>query len=209
MKKKYLQRMERARDDSLHDTELHYPHPFWRSHQCILFLLTLLTLRIITLNQVSPSKTEYQKHGLGNCIEHAQRCNVTVASLVCVDVVLEEAAQHSDRAACLTTANEIGARDERRDVACGGGPGNLGLRRFEQGVGDELAQEEVRKGGIARCKPKEEKLRVARLEGAEDRTGENGEKRMKLCQLQLVTIFLLSRQRRSRAWGGGKGGCGG
>lgn len=57
-----LEWLERARDDSLHDIELCHPHPLWRPHQRILFLLALVTLRIIiiiALNKVSPPKTEY------------------------------------------------------------------------------------------------------------------------------------------------------
>jgi hypothetical protein len=180
----HLEWLERARDDSLHDIKLCHPHPLLRHRQRILFLLALVTLRIAIvtgLNQVSPPKTEYQKDGLSNCIENAWWCNVTVAGLVCVNIVFKEATQHPNRIACHTGANKLGARDERCDIACGSGTSNLGLRRLEQGVGDELAQEEVRKNRIARCEPKEEKLRVAGLKSAEDRTSENSEKRMKLC----------------------------
>lgn len=59
-------------------------------------------------------------------------------------------------------------------------------------MGDELAQEEVRKSGIARREPKEEKLRVARLESAKDSTGEDNKEGMKLCQLQLVIVFWFN-----------------
>jgi hypothetical protein len=99
----------------------------------------VLVVIVTALDQVSPPKTEYQQDGLSSCIKHAQWCNVTVASLVCVNVVLKEAAKHSNCAARFISAYKVGARDERRNVARSSGTGNLGLSRLEQGVSDELA----------------------------------------------------------------------
>ena len=95
--------------------------------------------------------------------------------------MLKEATQYADRTARFLRANKPCARDERSDVACSCGAGNLGFRGFEQGVGNEFAEEKVREGSITRREPEEKKLCIARLEGTEDRTGEDCEEGVKLC----------------------------
>jgi hypothetical protein len=186
----HLERLERASDDALNDTELRHPHPLWRPCQRILLALYLTIA--ITLYQVPPPKTKYQKDRLCNCVKHAWWSSVPAIGLKRVDIVLEEAAQHTDSTACFFATDEDGTRDERRDVAGGGGAGNLGLCGFQQGVGNELAEEKICKGGIARGEPEEEELGIARFEGAEDSAGEDGEECMELCELRRAAVFWFS-----------------
>ena len=172
--------MQRARDDALNDTELCHPHSLRRSGHEV-----LLAIRA-TLDKLPPPKTEDQKDRLGDGVEHPGRrgiAAVTAGAFEQVDLVLEEAAQHADCAARLVVVDEHRARHERRDVARGSGARDLGRGWLEQGVGDELAEKKVGECGVARGKPEEEELRVARFEGAEDRAGEDGEERVELREL--------------------------
>ena len=182
----HLERLQRTRDDAPDNAELSHPHLRWRSGQPVLLSLA------IALDELPPPETEDQKYGLGDGIEHPGWCGVAAAAAFeHVDFVLEEAAQYADGAACLVAADERRTRHERRDVARSGGARDLGRGGLEQGVGDELAKEEIRECGVARGEPEEEELGVARLEGAEDRAGEDGEECVELRELWRVVVFWI------------------
>ena len=184
-----LERIELRGDDALDDVELRHPllgRPRRGTRE-----LVRVDVRVSILKQIAPAKAEDEEDGLRDGVEDRVLCGTAdgARGIERVEPRAEEEAEDGNDAARARAVDELRARHKRGDVARGGRARHRRLVLLEQRPGDEHTLEEIRELGVEGRVPEDNKLRVARLEGAENSAVEDCEKSVELCAPECLAFL--------------------